>query len=133
MRMNPDARSLLAVALDTYRAEVLPHVPAEQRYAALMIANALSIAQRELDGRDAAGRAMLEAVAPLYDEDADVSLSGPELFERVEGLQRRLCADIAAGDFDADGETRAALMAALEVIVRARLSIANPKALKAAP
>ena len=41
---EPDARGLVAIALQTFRDSVLPAVPAERRFEALMIANALSIA-----------------------------------------------------------------------------------------
>ena len=128
MRTSPDARALLAISLKTFREELLPHIPPAQRYTALMIANALGIVEREMDGLDAAGHAMLGALAPLYGEDADDSLSGDDLRERVNGLQHRLCIEIAAGDFDQDGQDT--LMECLEEIVRARLGIDNPKALK---
>ncbi|BAI72220.1 hypothetical protein AZL_015820 [Azospirillum sp. B510] len=125
MRANPDARGLLEIAASTFRADVLPHVAPEARFAALMIANALEIAERELKGLDAAGHSMLEALALLYGEDADGALSGGDLGKRVEALQHRLCIEIGAGDFDHDGQD--VLMDSLEAIVRARLGIANPK------
>lgn len=128
MRANPDAKGLLNIALETFRYDLLPHIPPAQRYTALMIANALSIAERELNGLDEAGHAMLAALAPLYGEDADGSLSRVDLRKRVEGLQHRLCIEIAAGDFDREGQ--GVLMECLEEIVRARLGISNPKALK---
>lgn len=127
MRANPDARDLLQIAASTFRADVLPHVAPEARFAALMVANALEIAERELTGLDAAGHSMLAALALLYGEDADDGLSGDDLRRRVEALQHRLCIEIAAGDFDHDGQD--VLMDSLEAIVRARLGISNPKAL----
>lgn len=129
MRTSPDARGLLEIAAATFRSEVLPHVAPEARYAALMVANALAIAGRELGILDEAGHAMLAALAPLYGEDADDSLSGEDLRKRVEALQHRLCIEIAAGDFDQDGQE--VLMDSLEAIVRARLTISNPKMLTA--
>ena len=127
MRTSPDARDLLAISLKTFREELLPHIPPAQRYTALMIASALGIVEREMAGLDAAGHTMLGALALLYGEDADDSLSGEELRERVHSLQHRLCIEIAAGDFDHDGQ--GTLMECLEEIVEARLSIDNPKAL----
>ena len=44
------ARDLLTIALATYRADILPSLTAEQRYAGAMIANAMDIACRELAG-----------------------------------------------------------------------------------
>lgn len=126
MRIGPDAFALLKIAVSTLRNEVLPHVAPEARYAALMVANAIAIAERELLGLDAAGHSMLAALIPLYGEDADAALSGEELNTRVDALQHRLCIEIAAGDFDQDGQGM--LMESLEAIVKARLAIANPKA-----
>jgi len=128
MRTNPDARGLMDIALQTFRSEILPHVPPAQRYTALMVANALAMAERELSGLDEAGHTMLSALAPLYGEDADGSLTGDDLRKRVEGLQHRLCIEIASGDFDHEGQD--VLMDCLEEIVRARLTISNPKALR---
>lgn len=126
MRTAPDAFALLEIAAATLRTDVLPHVAPEARYAALMVANAIAIAERELRGIDASGHKMLAALAPLYGEDADDTLAGDELRTRVEALQHRLCIEIAAGDFDQSGQEL--LMDSLESIVKARLAIANPKA-----
>jgi hypothetical protein len=126
MRAGPDAFALLDIAAATLRRDVLPHLPSEGRYAALMVANALAIAERELRGLDESGRAMLLALAPLYGEDADAALCGEELATRVDALQHRLCIEIATGAFD--GDVQDTLMESLEAIVRARLAIANPKA-----
>lgn len=125
-RMSPDARGLLDIALSVYRAEVLPAIPASRRYEALMIANALAIAAREFGGLDDAGRRMLDALSELCGEDGGEHLAGRALLERVEALERRLSADIAAGDYD-HAETRPALMRCLDALVSARLSITNPK------
>ena len=125
MRTSPDAQELLGITAETFRTELLPHIPPAQRYTALMIANALGIVQRELAGVDEAGHAMLAALALLYGEDADDSLSGAELRQRVDALQHRLCIEIAAGDFDHEGQD--VLMECLEEIVLARLRITNPK------
>jgi len=126
MRTGPDAFALLDIAASTLRSDILPHVAPEARYAVLMVANALAIAERELRGLDASGHAMLAALAPLYGEDADNTLVGEDLFTRVDALQHRLCIEIAVGDFDRDGQDT--LMESLEAIVKARLAIANPKA-----
>ena len=81
-----------------------------------MVANALEIAERELKGLDAAGHSMLGALSLLYGEDADDALSGEDLRQRVEALQHRLCIEIAAGDFDNEGQD--VLMDSLEAIVK---------------
>lgn len=126
MRTSPDAQALLRIAASALRNDVLPHVAPEGRYAALMVANALAIAERDLGGLEASGHAMLAALAPLYGEDADDALSGEDLDRRVAALQHRLCIEIATGDFDHEGQEM--LMDSLEAIVKARLAIDNPRA-----
>ncbi|PWC44756.1 hypothetical protein TSO221_17500 [Azospirillum sp. TSO22-1] len=108
---QPDARGLVEIALKTFREVLLPAVPAEQRFPALMIANALSIAERELKG--AAGPA--EALRRLLGEEGD-----------ADTLSRRLCAAIDEGRFDGSAELRPVLWE----ITRARLVVSNPKYLQ---
>jgi len=47
MRLKPDALNQLATAPEAFRADMLSTVPAEKRYAALMVANAQAMAERE--------------------------------------------------------------------------------------
>jgi Domain of unknown function (DUF6285) len=116
MRMKPDAHDLLATALAAFRADVLPSVPAEKRYTALMIANALAIAEREIAAR-AGGQS--EALTGVYD---DIALT-------AEVIERRFAADIEAGAFDAPGAEREAAFRAVKALNAARLAITNPKLL----
>jgi hypothetical protein len=102
---EPDARGLVSIALRTFRDSVLPAVPAERRFEALMIANALGIAEREL------------AAKP------DVAL---------EARVPQLCSDIDAGAYDAP-ERQADLRKMLWELTRARLAISNPRLLDHVP
>lgn len=108
---QPDARGLVEIALKTLREVVLPAVPAEQRFPALMIANALSIAERELKG----GTDATDALRRLLGDDGD-----------ADTLSRRLCAAISEGRFDDRPELRPVLWE----ITRARLAVSNPKHLQ---
>jgi len=119
-RLTPDARNLLATALDAFRTELLPVIPAEKRYAALMIANALAMSERELSA-PIEGHAL--AAAMLY---ADPQMTAEE-------CERRLAADIEAGHFDEPGARRAAGFRAIKAINTARLGITNPKLLPKTP
>jgi hypothetical protein len=98
---EPDARGLVSIALRTFRDSVLPAVPAERRFEALMIANALGIAERELAAKPDAAQ---EARIP------------------------QLCSDIDAGAYDAP-ERQADLRKVLWELTRARLAISNPRLL----
>lgn len=51
--------ALVAIALETYRAEIMPGLPPDQRYIGAMIANALEIALRSM-GSEAEALAVVE-------------------------------------------------------------------------
>lgn len=112
---EPDARGLVAIALQTFRDSILPGVPAERRFEALMIANALSIAEREL-AADLAP-ALAAAVGGLTGESGD-----------LENLAPKLCSAIDAGAFDTP-ERQADLRKVLWDLTRARLALSNPRLL----
>lgn len=105
---------LLKVAAVTLKAEVAPHIEADGRYPAAMVANALAIAARELElgpGARAEERTLLAAF-----------LHAPEA--GLPDLRRRLCRELRQGGVT---PSRAAeLREVLHRVVRARLAISNP-------
>ena len=123
MKVEPSSRDLLEIARATLLAEIAPALPEAQRYGALMAANALAIAGREIAAPDAgpAELARLAALLPGWTPPGD----GPEALR--EGTAR-LAARIREGAFD-DGAARDSLIAHLRETVRARLAISNPRAL----
>ena len=90
MRDQPDARALIAECLRVLREELAPDLTGEARFKALMLANALGMAQRELgEGADASGNGEAkELVAALRQG----SLAGKaETYEALrEDVQRRV-------------------------------------------
>jgi hypothetical protein len=48
MREHPDGAELLAIAREVLRKELMPLLPKEKAYAALMVMNAMGIAERQL-------------------------------------------------------------------------------------
>jgi hypothetical protein len=100
-RERPAASELLDLAREALMRDLLPHLPEERRRDALMVASAIAMAQREL-----------ERAAPVIDAD-------------------RLAAQIRAGAYDAPGPEREATRAALWVLAKDALRIANPKLLAA--
>lgn len=116
---DPKAGDLVAIALRSFRETILPVIPADQRFTALMIANALGMAERELAAGSKAEAALADAVGALLDAKGDLP-----------ALLPRLCTDIDAGRFDSP-ERQAALRAVLKDITRARLAVSNPKRLAA--
>jgi hypothetical protein len=130
MNDEPHAADLLATARAAFNDEILPALPQEQRYTALMIANALAIVQRELEAGDAPARAEHERLARLLAEPA-AAPAGAALHAALEGYNRRLANDIRAGRFD--GTQRAAMLEHLRQTTAEKLAVSNPKALTPAP
>ena len=62
----PDATELLAIARSTLLEKLLPSVPEDLRYDALMIANAMAIAAREHAAGDTAMQAEVVRLAALF-------------------------------------------------------------------
>lgn len=104
-----DADALLDLATELLRAEVLPALGPEQRYAGAMIANALDIARRGLaEEVEAAEWALLDG-----------------LYEEGEGSMAQLARDIRAGTLP-EGKA-AGLADALRTLLIAELRVRNPR------
>lgn len=104
-----DADALLDLATEMLRAEVLPALGAEQRYAGAMIANALEIARRGLaEEVEAAEWSLLDS-----------------LYEEGEGSTAQLARDIRAGTLP-EGKDRG-LADALRTLLIAELRVRNPR------
>jgi hypothetical protein len=129
VKSRPDGAELLRVARKLLREEFLDEVPAERRYEALMVANAMAIAAREVEAGDADMHKELRMLTELYGEKI-VSESGAHPENQVAALNRGLAIDIRAGVMD--GACAQGVRTLLRAQVTARLRISNPKHLKAA-
>ena len=111
----PRGDRLLALARDLLLRDLLPLLPKDKQLDGRMIANAMAIAGRELE------RAA-EEERPAF---AQVQ---PELAAQVKSgeAQRGLAAEIRSGRHDGDLPIHELLLR----VARARLAIANPKALR---
>ena len=104
-----DADALIDLATEVLRAEVLPALGPEQRYAGAMIANALEIARRSLaEEVEAAEWALLDSI-----------------YEEGEGAMSQLARDIRAGTLPKG--KGAGLAAALRTVLVAELRVRNPR------
>lgn len=119
MREQPKGDALLACARQVLRDEVMPALPAERKYALLMVMNAMSIAERQLRNGDAPEAQELAELHAALD-DSKVGLA--------EG-NRRLARLLRDGEGDPGKPRRAALFAHLRAEGRRRLAESNPKAL----
>lgn len=127
MNNSPDATDLLAIARATLLDKLLPRLPEDLRYDALMIANALAIASREHAGGDDAAQSELARLRELFAERKK-PLAGTALVAALAGYNQRLAAEIRAGRFD--GKERTALLEHLAQTTTDELAVSNPRALK---
>ena len=119
---RPDGSELLAVARQTLLERIVPALPEDLRYDALMVANAIAIAAREMSQTSQAIDRERAALAALLDA------SGQNL--DLADLRRVLGRRIRDGVFD--GARLPELRAVLRDAVAARVAISNPKLLAAA-
>lgn len=129
MNNAPDGAELLRVAQKLVRERLLPEISKEQRYEALMVANAMAIAARELEAGETDLRDELQMLTELYGETT-VRESGNSVKDKVASLNKRLARDIRSGVMD--GACAQGVRALLKAEVTARLRVSNPKYLKAA-
>jgi hypothetical protein len=127
MRDFPTGHQLLDTARTLLRESLIPALPAEKRHEALMIANAMSIAMRQLEnGDEPEGRELKElSVLLVAGEARDAGAErGPR--EQLRALNRRLCKTIRSGDADT-GAFRDSVRAHLLKVAGRRLQESNPK------
>lgn len=120
MKVEPGARDLIETARAALVNEVIPKLPADQRYAALMAANALAISARALGAPDTDG-AEFARIAALLGGGEPGSLGEATIM---------LATRIRQGAFDAE-PARSRLLEHLRATTRERLAVSNPKAIRA--
>jgi len=127
MNDKPNAAELLDIARQTLLELLLPELPPTSKYHALMVANAMGIAGREISASEVDLGRELEPFAALYPSDGEET-GGVSPAERLLELNIRLSREIRQGGLDAD---RAGLIyALLQAQTRRRLAISNPKYLE---
>jgi hypothetical protein len=109
-RLTPE--TLIALAAETMKSELLPSLPADKRYAAAMVINALDIARRGITTTD---EAPLFALLDTTYDDGD-------------GTTADLARDIRAGKVTE--ATHPGLHTKLRALVVAELKVRNPRFLR---
>lgn len=120
MRDDPKAADLLETALSVLKDRLLPHLPADCRYEALMVANAMGIAARQVRA----------GAHPEDEAHARLSALYTDKRETLAELASALAADIRAGRFDPGAPERAAAFDHLRATTLAKLAESNPRAAK---
>ena len=128
MKNLPAGADLLAIARETMLSELRPRVDGDARYTLAMVANAMTIAAREIEAGDAPLREALARLDALFGVPPR-ALDGEALLQALREHDRRLAADIGSGAFDMHDAKRVAVLAHLRESVAARLRISNPKIL----
>ena len=121
--------TLLEIALDALRREVLPVLEGEHRYTALMVANAMAIARRQClsaAGDDADAMATRDELERRLDTDrsATADASSPA------DLSGRLVDAIRSGAADPGAPLHEPLLAYLVDRARGELELSNPRYLE---
>lgn len=124
MRDKPQADDLLKIAEATFMQELLPQLPADKKYTALMIANAMRIAARQFGRGENAVAAEIDALMELLD-NRDVSDEPDTLLN----LNRQFAAAIRSGAFASTTAKHANAKQHLLRFVQNRLAEVNPKAI----
>jgi hypothetical protein len=125
MRDQPTGDQLLETARGMLREQLIPALPPDKRHAALMIANAMAIAARQLKLGDEGEQRELEALERMLQLPAANSDRRTALLER----NRLLCQLIRQGRAD-EGALRDTLRAHLLRQARRRVEESNPKFLR---
>ena len=131
MREHPTGEELLRIARKVLREELMPLLPEERRYDALMVANAMAIAARQIAFGDAPERREWQDLARLLgapvEGDASTAVSEP-----VGDLYCRLSAEIRGGEFDPGTPRHHAVQSFLLDVTVQKLRESAPKILEAA-
>jgi hypothetical protein len=132
MNDRPTAAELIEAARGFLEKEVAPALADPRlRFGALIAANVLGVAARELATEEAHLREEWAALAALLGDEGPAPERTAELRAAVRGQNERLCQAIRAGDFDEPGRFRDLGRALAWLTVR-KLEVANPRYLAAA-
>lgn len=128
MRDEPTGEQLLDTARTLLRDELLPALPADKKHAALMIANAMSIAMRQLHNGEQGDRKEVESLCALLDRHAGVALeaSASDLRQQLNVLNREFSRRIRVGEADS-GPWGELALAHLRTVIHAKVLESNPK------
>lgn len=129
MRDQPDGAALLATAQKVLSEKFLPQLPAHLKHEALMVANAMAIAARQLQAGERPLQSEFENLTKLLAAHTGEANADDTL--RLKQLNVELCAKIRAGDSDPERADHEATHQHLCRVARDRVQESNPKYLSA--
>lgn len=122
----PSGAELLEASRTILRETLMPALPPEHRHTVLMIANAMSIAERELRAGCSVRQEELVSLRAIL-MFGGVHENTGSLEEQVHALNRELSRRIRAGAFESNEEKRTRLFNHLVSVGRYRVHQSNPK------
>lgn len=117
MRDQPDGADLLAIARAELLRDVLPILPANLKYKALMIANAMAIAQRQFHNTSEISAIEIRQITALFTDVPDELHAG-------------LCQRIREGIFDLGSDNHRQMFGVLTSMALSKLAESNPRFLE---
>ncbi|MCK8682707.1 DUF6285 domain-containing protein [Pseudomonas umsongensis] len=120
MRTRPNGADLLVEAQKLLRKQLLPVLPDEQKHNALMIANAMGVAIRQLQAGEAAEQEERRSLEHLLQRPLNESL-------QMNTGNRELSMLLRAGVADPGQGKRAEVLDHLRLAVRQAVTESNPK------
>jgi hypothetical protein len=123
MRDLPAGPELLALARAVLIEELMPLLPAERRYDALLVGNCLAIAEREATAAADAPEGGADQLAALYGRHA----AKPPAPDETAKLWRRFADDLRIGAFENSEHDDRMARAILWRLTVGKLRLANPK------
>jgi hypothetical protein len=131
MRDRPTGDQLLETARAVLRDDLIQALPSEKRHEALMIANAMTIAIRQLRNGDEHEQQELAALRRILGQcGSDARPPGADLAQALTDCNRSLCQWIRDGRVDG-GELHTVVWTHLRDVARHRVAESNPKYLEA--
>lgn len=127
MREQPEGQNLLTIARATLLEKVVPLLPQDQRYSALMVANAIAIASRQWQAGDIWQHEELARMQALLGADINIADTA-DLHTALVAANRALAQKIRNGTFDEPSQPVTEL---LEWMAVQRVRESAPKALQA--
>ena len=122
---QPDALALLVTARETLLEQLLPQLDGDARYQALMIANAMAMALRELRPGAPDGELEASLLRELYGHSptAEPEDGGGDLLR----LEARFARELRSGNFDDDRQHPVRQL--LRTRIESSLQVSNPRRL----
>ena len=130
MQDRPTAIELLEAVRQHLTDQVLPAIQAPRlRYQTLVAANVLAITARELAATDEHTRLEWERLTRLLGHQGEMPVAVAARREEIAALNRRLCHQIDAGDFDRPDKWQQ-LLAHCQTTAREKVAVSNPRFLQ---